>query len=539
MQFPKRWKKLPTEFMMQKKLKTNIHKTSTPQKIKRADPLISNSDLLKAVLDNSNDIIIVYNLKKKKLSLINKNITKILKYKIKDIKNLKDEDIHNLMHSDDYKNYKTVYEKNISYNFSFEYRLKLYNTKNYKWFREKIYILTKDKSGKPEKLLYIITDITDYKDLEQKFLEQKEKLTELENLQQYIKWELDLKTNKITGTESLYSLLELNPKTKINKEQFLKYIHPEDVKIFKSALSNVLKGVPQYITSRIITKLGEEKYISTNLKPIFNSKNKVIRISAITSDISERKMAEKKLKEYADELKELNKSKGKYFSIIAHDLRGPFTGLLGFSNLLKEEFDYLTREEIKHYINLINSSSKNIYGLIENLLQWSRLQTGRLLFQPDNVNLNTILQEVITIYKPQAINKYIDIVLDIPEDTYVYADENMIKSIFQNLISNSIKFSDEGGKIIIGAEQNNNKYTITVSDTGIGIHPEVIDKLFNIDFHYTTPGTRDERGSGLGLILCKEFIEKHGSQIKVKSEQKIGTTISFDLKKGKAATIKK
>lgn len=181
---------------------------------------------------------------------------------------------------------------------------------------------------------------------------------------------------------------------------------------------------------------------------------------------------------------------------------------MGFSNLLKEEYDYLTRAEVKHYISLINSSSKNIYGLIENLLQWSRLQTGRLLFQPANINLNSIVDEVIMIYKTQAVAKYIDIVKDIPNDIYVYADENMLKSILQNLVSNSIKFSEEGGKIILSAEENENKYTISVSDTGIGIHPEVIEKLFKIDFHHTTPGTRDEKRFGIRINFMQRICRK-------------------------------
>ncbi|MCX7832634.1 MAG: HAMP domain-containing histidine kinase [Ignavibacteria bacterium] len=399
---------------MERKVKNTKISTKNIIRKRNSDLTKSSDGFLKNVMDNLQDIVIVYNIQKKKILLINKSITSLLNYKIKDIKNLKNEDIHQLMHSDDYKKYKKNklkdYEQNISLS---EFRLKINNSKNYRWFKEKTSIIKEDKLGNPEIVLYTLNEITYFKELE------------------------------------------------------------------------------------------------------------------------------KKLKEYTDELKELNRSKDKYFSILAHDLRGPFTALLGFSNLLKEDFDYLSREEIKHYISLINSSSKNIYGLIENLLQWSRLQTGRLEYQPANTNLNLLVEEVVLLYKSQANSKYIDIIEDIPTNTYVYADENMLRSVLQNLVSNSIKFSDEGGKVIISAEENNNKYKITVSDTGIGIHPEVIDKLFKIDFHYTTPGTRDERGSGLGLILCKEFIEKHGSHIEVKSEQKIGTTISFDLKKGKVLKIKK
>lgn len=518
---------------MQKR-ETKIKPVPTSTNTKKTDKTLNTQNsLLKDILNNSQDIIILYNLSKKKSLLISKNISSILNYKIKDIRNLTDEDIHNLIHSEDYKKYKEIFSGLYKLNNGVsEFRLKIKNTKNYKWFREKFSVIQKDKFNKPEIILYNFTDISSHKDLEKKLAEAEEKLKDFENLHQYAHWELDIKTNKINGNDKFYEMFDLEPNKKINKDKLFKLIHPEDLKTFKSAFSSVLKGQIEQNTSRIKLKSGETKYISSSLKPVLN-KNKVSKISGISFDISESKLAEKKLKEYTRELKELNRSKDKYFSIIAHDLRGPFTGLLGFSNLLKEEYDYLTRAEVKHYISLINSSSKNIYGLIENLLQWSRLQTGRLLFQPANINLNSIVDEVIMIYKTQAVAKYIDIVKDIPNDIYVYADENMLKSILQNLVSNSIKFSEEGGKIILSAEENENKYTISVSDTGIGIHPEVIEKLFKIDFHYTTPGTRDEKGSGLGLILCKEFVEKHGSKIKVKSEQKIGTTVSFDLKKGK------
>ncbi len=498
----------------------------------------SNSDLLKNIFNNFQDIIILYNLHRKKILFISKNITNILNYNIKDIKSLTNEDIHYLMHSGDFKEYKKIdYQKNKD--LCFEYRLKINNTRNYKWFKENILVLEKDNFDQPYIILYTLKDISAYKELEKKLSDTEDKLKDFEKLQDNALWELDITTNKITFTKEMSKILELEEGKKINKNQFLKYIYPEDLKNFKASLLKLAKGIPQQITLRVKLKSGNIKYLLSNLKPITNKKNKVTKISAISIDISEKKLAESKLREYTKELKELNRSKDKYFSIIAHDLRGPFTSLLGFSNLLKEEFDFLTREEVKHYISLINSSSKNIYSLIENLLQWTRLQTGRLVYQPENVNLNSIIDEVVMLYKAQASTKNLDIVIDIQNEIYVYADINMLKSVLQNLVSNSIKFSEEGGKIILSVEENNNKYTISVSDTGIGIPPEVVDKLFKIDFHYSTPGTRDEKGSGLGLILCKEFISKHGSEIKVKSEPKIGTTISFDLKKGKNTNIKK
>ncbi len=253
-------------------------------------------------------------------------------------------------------------------------------------------------------------------------------------------------------------------------------------------------------------------------------------VVATARDITESEAYERKLKEFADELQSLNSSKDKFFSIIAHDLRSPFNGLLGFSKVLYEEFDELTKDEMREYIGYIHSSSQNVYKLIENLLQWSRLQAGRFEFQPIKLDLYEETFKVVNLFTSIAIDKKISIINAIQVNTFIRADQNMITSILQNLISNSIKFTNPGGRILIRLDATKDGYNeISVTDTGVGITPENIKKLFKIDEHFSTVGTANEEGSGLGLALCNEMAQKNGGYMKVESKKGEGTKITFAI----------
>ncbi|MCE1165783.1 MAG: PAS domain-containing sensor histidine kinase [Bacteroidetes bacterium] len=251
-------------------------------------------------------------------------------------------------------------------------------------------------------------------------------------------------------------------------------------------------------------------------------------VIATARDITESEAYENKLREFAEELQNLNISKDKFFSIIAHDLRSPFNGLLGFSKVLYEEFDELSKDELREYIGYLHSSSQNVYKLIENLLQWSRLQSGRFEFQPIRLDLYEEVLKVINLFMSQAIEKKISIINGVHVNTFIHADQNMINSILQNLMSNSLKFTNPGGRVLIKTGTTKDGYNeISVTDTGIGISPENIDKLFKIDEHFSTVGTSNEEGSGLGLVLCKEMAEKNNGYMKIKSKKNEGTTITF------------
>jgi len=278
-------------------------------------------------------------------------------------------------------------------------------------------------------------------------------------------------------------------------------------------------------------KNGEYYYTSTTIAPIKNDKNKSIKYIAIMEDISARKQAEIKIKNQNEQLKELNATKDKFFSIIAHDLKNPFNSILGLSYLLINHFDSYDIDKIKQIIGHIDSTANQTYKLLENLLEWSKLQQGKLLPYLQTINLFDLIKEIDYLHSGLAKNKSISIEYKIKPDTIVFCDKEMTKTVLRNLISNAIKFTPKNGKIKILAVPSKLHYTIQVEDTGIGISVNNIDLIFKLDKNITSPGTENEKGSGLGLLLCKEMVEKQGGEIWVSSEPNKGTSMYFTLKK--------
>ncbi len=243
----------------------------------------------------------------------------------------------------------------------------------------------------------------------------------------------------------------------------------------------------------------------------------------------------KELETANKKLKELNATKDKFYSIIAHDLKSPFNTMLGFSELLIENFDKYDSQKKKKFIGIIQKGVQNTYKLLGNLLLWSRSQRGIIDFKPENLNLYLLIGETIEILRQSVANKSITLINQIPEDIFFKADRNMLSTIIRNLISNAIKFTHKGGEITIKAhtitDENNHKFIeITVKDSGVGISPEKQTKLFKMTEDISTKGTENEAGTGLGLILCKEFVEKHGGKIWVESEVGKGSKFIITLK---------
>ncbi len=235
------------------------------------------------------------------------------------------------------------------------------------------------------------------------------------------------------------------------------------------------------------------------------------------------------LKDTRQNLQEANATKDKFFSIIAHDLKNPFNALLGLSKLLLTNFDAFDEKKKKQFIENIFQASEQGYKLLENLLDWSRVQMGKIKWKPDHLDISTYCFENVSLLEASANNKKINLHSDINTGTPVYADPNMVTMVIRNLMSNAIKFTQKGGEVKITSETKGNYEEITVSDTGTGIKPEDIEKLFRIDVHHSTLGTAKEVGTGLGLILCKEFIEKNGGNIKIESELGSGSRFKFTL----------
>lgn len=300
-------------------------------------------------------------------------------------------------------------------------------------------------------------------------------------------------------------------------------------------------------TSYTIRKNGEKVWLHTSLTPVIDSEGKTSNIVIIESNINKIKETEeevrqkniklqetnKKLLKSEDNLKELNAMKDKFFSVIAHDLRSPISSFLSVSDYLSNPSHNVSREQMIHFAKGLNASAGHLYKLLENLLQWSIFQTGGLIFKPTNFDLKEIIDSNIELVKKDADNKKIAVINQLKTNIYAYADVDMINTVLRNLINNSIKFSNIGGEINILVIEKNEFLEVVVKDNGVGIKEENLGKLFRIDFRLSTEGTMEEKGTGLGLILCKEFIETNNGVIKVESKQGKGTKIKFTLTKAK------
>jgi signal transduction histidine kinase/DNA-binding response OmpR family regulator len=228
-------------------------------------------------------------------------------------------------------------------------------------------------------------------------------------------------------------------------------------------------------------------------------------------------------------LKELNATKDKFFNIVAHDLKNPFTSLLGATEVLIQNIENMDREKIRKLAQILNDSSKSGYAILLNLLDWSRSQTGLIKINPQFLNLRKILLDNITDLHLSSLDKQINVIADIGEDIQIVVDKNMLNSILRNLLSNAIKFTPRGGKVHISCHKNEGDITIRVKDNGIGIPAESIEKIFRIDSKYSRPGTEKELGTGLGLKLCREFVERLGGKIWVESTENVGSEFCFTI----------
>lgn len=234
-----------------------------------------------------------------------------------------------------------------------------------------------------------------------------------------------------------------------------------------------------------------------------------------------------------EKLKETNATKDKFFSIIAHDLKNPLGAFKNVTSFLLKNLRELDDAERMEFLHLMNSSAEHIYSLLENLLHWSKTQSGNIEFNPEDNDLGFIAQDSIQLLKMNADKKSINLHSEIKDRTLVLSDLNMTSTIIRNLLSNAIKFTPDGGEVKIYAKSVGNFQEVTIEDNGVGIPDNVIDKLFRVDVHISTKGTSKEDGTGLGLVLCKEFVEKNGGKIRVESQLDKGSKFIFTMPKSK------
>ncbi len=270
------------------------------------------------------------------------------------------------------------------------------------------------------------------------------------------------------------------------------------------------------------------RYYSTIRFPIY-VENIPTYLAGFTIDITDHKLAEEEIRRKNVQLQIVNAEKDKFYSIIAHDLKSPFNSILGYLDMLTKNFRTYDIEKSEAMLGIINASAHNTFSLLEDLLMWAQSQSGKISFEPTELEFSDIGLEVVENLRQTATKKNISINSSYGKGIIAFADADMLKIVLRNLISNAIKFTHKGGRIDIGAKQKDSSLTISVTDNGVGIAPEILANLFSFSQTNTTRGTDNERGTGLGLSLCKEFIEKHGGKIWAESEVNRGSSFYFTL----------
>lgn len=405
-------------------------------------------------------------------------------------------------------------------------------------------------------------DITERKHFEEALAEQEEKYRLLSELTSDYAYSFEITKERKFVNEWLTGAFEKI--TGYSKKEFTQSMEltsmviPGDKPLVKNHIEKVMGGMADVIEYRIFTKNGDIRWLRDYARPVMTDDGQSVeKIYGAAQDITERRVAEDKLKTYMEELqmnqdlleeragqlvvlnsqleesrrelKILNDGKDKLFSIVAHDLRSPFTSLLGYAQFLSEDIGELETDKIQEFAGNIHRSLKDIYHLIENLLKWSRVQAGRITFSPDTFDLNELINNILDLYTITATRKEIQIQNKLSSKLMIFADKFMVDTIIRNLVSNAIKYTNQGGRVEIDTKTEESFALVSVKDTGIGMNEEQMLQVYDLDKKIVTKGTMKEPGTGLGLILCKEFIERHGGKIWINSEENKGSEFIFTL----------
>jgi two-component system sensor histidine kinase/response regulator len=279
----------------------------------------------------------------------------------------------------------------------------------------------------------------------------------------------------------------------------------------------------------VIKKDGTKIHVSLNADAVRDENQKILHSISSYRDITLQKKAELLIMEQNKELVKLNQDKDQFMSILAHDLRSPLSSLQGFSDFLLGHFHEYDKKQIEEQLSIINAISHQTFELLDDLLLWSKSQSGKLPFEPIKIDFYEFCAELSQSFSYQAKTKKISLLNLVPAKTLVIADANMLKTVLRNLLSNAIKFTHENGQVRIFAEISESTALITVSDNGIGIEKETLKNLWNLTLTLSHEGTGGEKGTGFGLLLCKEFVERHGGKIWVEGEQGKGSDFKFTL----------
>lgn len=322
------------------------------------------------------------------------------------------------------------------------------------------------------------------------------------------------------------------PIEELAKHEYSHLMLPKDKEFAKKLHEERLGGKkPPIFRHAFKTPKGKIVHLEFSVNPLFNDENNVIGSLGIARDVTDRVRAEEKLNEKNIELEELVKTKDKLLSIIAHDLRDPFNVLIGFSDIILEQYNDLKDKDKIRYVQQINSAANSGYNLLNNLLDWSKTQANKIQFNPRKVNLSKTINSVVYTIKNLALAKNLEIKFNMPSEIIVHADENMLRTVLRNIITNAIKFSYKNAEIIISVTEKNENFIISIKDFGTGMKKEELKQLLEKDNNFTKPGTEYEKGTGLGLIICKEFIQQWGGNFTIDTEHGSGSNFAFSLPK--------
>ena len=383
----------------------------------------------------------------------------------------------------------------------------------------------------------IVRDITERKEVENAITESEEKYRNIiESIEDFLYTyeKINNILKPVFFTSSVKKITGYSQEDFLNDSKLLvKIVHPDDLVFVKQKIRALFKS--RFLTSdeiefRIINRMGNVVWVRNKVNITRGINGKIQKVYGLINNISLRKKTEEDLIKTTDNLVKLNETKDKFISIVSHDLRTPFSSILGFTDLLLTD-EELTDIEKNQYIKYIRDSSKSMLSLVNSLLDWTRLQTGRITIELERIDADSIIEKSINALSGAAFQKNIELISLVGNDVFIFVDKELIGQVFNNLISNAIKFTNNNGNIIISVNPSDkNRFVeFSVKDNGVGIKEEYLQYLFKVESKFTSEGTSGEKGSGLGLSLVKEIIEKHGGKIWVESEYGKGSDFKFTL----------
>ncbi len=339
----------------------------------------------------------------------------------------------------------------------------------------------------------------------------------------------------LTGRHIVYAnpfavkMLGASSEEELKSRYVFDFISSEFAERRKDTIQKIMKRgeIVEVSNEKLTTLDGRRLDVEITAIPVYYLDKPAIHI--VIRDVTELNKKKEERENYTEKLKKMNETKDKFLSLISHDLKSPFNSMMGYTEILKNEIDDLSKEERDIFIGSIYESTRHIYNLLNDLLEFSRFYLGMIKIEPREINIRILVDDIIEFLSNAARQKGISLKNCINRDFMVLAEEDMISSVLRNLVTNSIKFTASGGKIKISAEPEQKHLDISVSDNGIGMDKATMETLFDIVSKKSRPGTNEEEGTGLGLILAKEFVEKNGGQISVESEPGKGTTFTFNL----------